>query len=428
MKEYRVVIRAFTCRRDVAPMEVLKRLLERMGCKVILANTRNFHIAVKYWKPDAIVVNTLSDVMIKKDFPDTKVIFYSGEGFHGPNDSHAKIWLQNPEYFENMDLGLVWGPKVKEECAERFAKGTDISKIHVVGNPKLDLIKFLPEDLKNNKKNSVGFIGRFPKLNDHLARSSMYFLSTEFQLEEAITQCKSANAMIIAANKILEETDLNISIRPHPHEQIESYPKNISVWFDKKYHNRIDIDDSLFLPTWIAEQKAILSPTSTSFLEAYMLDVPVINLDYLSDIVQFNQDYISFTKEWQEAALMPKTYDDLIALLNDDVALKVQEDPAIEKQLEEFSNKDPNSSACLNAAYAIMKSLKAENKRTSLHVPYGIVDLWDEISFRRNMRWNNRHQNFCYRRGYHEIPDYVDDIIDKIENSGNSETEVKRVA
>jgi len=427
MRKYRVVIRAFTCRRDVAPMEVLKRLLERRGCEVILANTRNFHITVKYWKPNAIVVNTLSDVMIKKQYPNSKVVFFSGEGFHGPNDSHAKIWLEKPEYFENMDLGLVWGAKVKEECAERFTEGSDLSKIHVVGNPKLDLIKFLPEKLKNNKKNSIGFIGRFPKLNDHLARSCMYFLSTDFQVEEAITQCKSANAMIRAAKKILEETDLRVSIRPHPHEQIESYPENISVWFDKKYHDRVDIDDTLFLPTWIAQQKALLSPTSTSFLESYMLDVPVINLDYLSDIVDFNQNYVSFTKEWQEAALMPKTYDDLITLLADNEALKVNNDPAIEKQLKEF-DKSEDESACLNAANCIMDSLKSTKEQSGLHVPYAIVDLWDEISFRRNMRWNNRHQNFCYRRGYHKIPDYIDDIINSIEKSSSKTPEIKKAA
>ncbi len=417
MKKYRIIIRAFTNRRDVAPMEVLKRVLERKGCEVMLTNNRNFHIATRFWKPDAIVVNTLGDVMIKEQYPDAKIIFFSGEGFHGPNDSHAKIWLERPEFYKNMDMALVWGPKVKEECEERFPKGADLSKIKVVGNPKLDLIKFLPERLKKNKKNSVGFIGRFPKLNDHLARPAMYFLSTKFQLEEAIVQCKSAHAMICAANKILEETDLDISIRPHPHEQLESYPSFISVWFDKKYHNRVSIDNSLFLPTWIAKQRALLSPTSTSFLESYMLDVPVINIDYLSDIIEFNQEYISFTKEWQEAAIMPKTLDELIVLLNDKKNLKVKKDPTIEKQLEEYSDKDPNNSACFKAAQFIINCLEESPRIRTFNIPFAIIDLWDEISFRRNMRWNKHHQNFCYRRGYHKIPDYVDEIVDNIEQS-----------
>lgn len=428
MRKYRVVIRAFTCRRDVAPMEVLKRLLERRGCEVILTNTRNFDVTVRLWKPDAIVVNTLGNVMIKEQYPDSKVIFYSGEGFHGPNDSHAKIWLETPEYFENMDLALVWGSEIKKECEERLPANTDFSKIRIAGNPKLDLIKFLPDRLKSNKKNSVGFIGRFPKLNDHLGRTIMKFLVSDFQLEESIVQCKSAHAMIGIAQKILEQTDLNISIRPHPHEQIETYPECVRTWFDKKYHHRVEIDDSLFLPTWIAEQKAVLSPTSTSFLEAYMLDVPVINLDYLSGIVQFNQDYISFTKEWQEAALMPKTFEDLLALLNDKEALKVKEDAAIEKQLATFSNKDASSSACLNAATEIMNLLNANPQKNVVHVPLPIVDLWDEISFRRNMWQNDRHQNFCYRRGYHKIPAYVDEIIDNIEEKAVAPDVLKKAA
>ncbi|MGH1456351.1 MAG: hypothetical protein ACRBDI_06190 [Alphaproteobacteria bacterium] len=428
MRKYRVVIRAFTCRRDVAPMEVLKRLLERQGCEVILANTRNFDVTVRFWKPDAIVVNTLANVMIKEKYPDSKVIFLSGEGFHGPNDSHAKIWLEKPEYFKNTDLALVWGPEVLRESKERLPKDTDFSKIKVVGNPKLDLIKFLPEKLKNNKKNSVGFICRFPKLNDHQARSNMKFLASDFQLQESIVQCKSAHAMICISQKILKETDLNISFRPHPHEQLETYPESIRTWFDKKDLHRVEIDDSLFLPTWIAEQKAILSPTSTSFLEAYLLDVPVVNIDHLSGIVEFNQDYVSFTKEWQEAALMPKTMNALIDLLNDDDALKVKEDKAIEKQLEEFDNKDSASSACLNSANHIMALLKDSAPIDGRHVPTKIVDLWDEISFRRNMWKNNRHQNFCYRRGYHKIPDYAEDIIDNIEKNAVPIKAVKKAA
>lgn len=145
-----------------------------------------------------------------------------------------------------------------------------------------------------------------------------------------------------------------------------------------------------------------------------MLNVPVINIDYLSNIVQFNQDYISFTKEWQEAALMPKTFDDLILLLNDQEGLKVKANPAIEKQLEEFSDKDSARSACLNATDHIMTLLENSPYKTRSHVPLPILDLWDEISFRRNMIQNNRHQNFCYRRGYHKIPSYVEEIIDNI--------------
>jgi surface carbohydrate biosynthesis protein len=422
MKKYRIVIRAFTNRRDVAPMEVLKRLLERRGCEVMLANTRNFHIMVKYWKPDAVIVNTLSDIMVKEQCPDAKVIFYSGEGFHGPNDSHAKIWLEKPEYFNNMDMGLVWGEKVKDECKESFTpetalKDADLSKIHVVGNPKLDLIKFMPPALKADKKNSVGFVCRFPKLNDHMGRPTTRFLQTQFQVDETIVQSKSAHAMIRILDGILKKTDLDVSIRPHPHEQVESYHENLKYWFDKKHLGRVTIDESLFMPTWIAQHKAILSPTSTSFLEAYLLGVPVINIDFISDIVQFNQDYVSFTKEWQDAATMPESIDELIAMLGDDAALSVQPDAAIERQLTEYSDKDENQSACLNSVNYIMDLLDSDPLPARAHVPTFIVDMWDAISFRRNMRRNKYHHNFCYRKGFHLIPEYIEDILDLIEKT-----------
>jgi len=417
MTKYRVVIRAFTNRRDVAPMELLKKLLERRGCEVMLANTRNFERILKYWKPHAIVVNTISSVMVKERYPDCKVIFFSGEGFHGPNDPHIAIWKENPQYFENMDMGLLWGDAIKKECDEGFINGEDVSKLHVVGNPKLDLVRFFPEKLKIDNKKSIGIICRFPKLNDHLGRSAMHFLGTEFQLEEALVQARSATTTINVIKEILEKTDFNVSIRPHPHEQVETYIDYINHWFGKKYSSRVEVDDSLFIPKWIAEQRAIISPTSTSYLEAYIQNVPVINIDYLSDILSYNKDYIAFTKEWQEAALLPKSFDELISLLHDDEALEVKSDPVIEDQLDKYCSGGEDNSACLNAAQLIIHFLNKAKPEDKKHLPYSVVDFMDEISFRRNMRWNKLHHNFCYRRNYHKIPKYVDSIVDNIEEN-----------
>ncbi|PCK00091.1 MAG: hypothetical protein COA45_04215 [Zetaproteobacteria bacterium] len=417
MKKYRVVIRAFTCRRDVAPMEILKRLLERRGCEVMLANTRNFDKILKFWKPHAIVVNTISGVMVKEQYPDAKIIFFSGEGFHGPNDPHVQIWKDNPQYYKNTDMVLLWGDAIKQQCVDGFADDKDLSKLHVVGNPKLDLMNFLPETLKNNKKNSVGIICRFPKLNDHLGRSVMHFLGTDFQLEETIVQAKTATTMLNVIKALLEKTDLNISIRPHPHEQIESYITDVEHWFGNKYKNRIEIDTSLFIPKWIAEQKAIISPTSTSYLEAYLLNVPVVNIDHLSDIVSYNKDYIAFTKEWQEAAILPKSVEELINILHDDKKLQVKSNPIIEEQLDAYCGGGDKNSANLNAAEVIMDYLKKSSFEDKKHLPYKVMDFIDELSFRRVMWKNPLHQNFCYRRGYHDIPHYVNDIIDNIEKN-----------
>lgn len=415
-KKYRVVIRAFTNRRDVAPMELLKRLLERRGCEVMLANTRNFDRFLKYWKPHAVIVNTISSVMVKEKYPDAKVIFFSGEGFHGPNDPHVSIWKDNPKFYSNMDMGLLWGDAIKQQCDEGFTDGEDVSKLHVVGNPKLDLVHFSP-NIPKPKTESIGVVCRFPKLNDHLGRSTMHFLGTEFQLEETLVQAKSATTMLNVVKEILEKTDYNVSIRPHPHEQVETYFDNVTHWFGQKYKNRVEIDDSLFMPQWIAQQRAIISPTSTSYLEAYLQNVPVVNIDYLSDILSFNKDYIAFTKEWQEAALLPKTMEELIDLLKDDESLKVKPDPVIEEQLKDYCTGGEKNSACLNATHLILQLLENAQFPETKSVPYKIVDLMDDISFRRNMHRNKLHHNFCYRKGYHKIPAYVDDIVDNIEKN-----------
>ena len=81
MTGFRILIRAFTARRDVMHSMILARLLENDGNEVIVSSIRQFEFAVKFWKPHAIIFNIqgLSEYL-KRISPDSVRILVPGEG------------------------------------------------------------------------------------------------------------------------------------------------------------------------------------------------------------------------------------------------------------------------------------------------------------------------------------------------------------
>ena len=413
-KRYRVLIRAFTYRRDVAPMLLLQKVLERLDCEVIIACSRNFEFSLKLWKPHVTVVNTLGlSVQIKHHCPFTKVVYFDGEGFQAPGFSNAEYWASNPMAFDFLDLVLVWGKQGIKECQE-YASNLDCSKLHVVGNPKLDLVRYLPDRFKaNGKAPSVGVVCRFPNLNDYEGRMPVRTLANPGNLEKIFVQMKGFVAVVEVVRVILSRTHFQISIRPHPSEQVESYKSYISNWFGKGSVGRVTVDESMDFPAWASGQQALLSPSSTSFLEAYLLGVPIINLDAIADAVEHNRDYAPVIGEWQTASLMPKSTGELCQMLLGGLSFP-SKNSVIESQLADYCDWYSNTSSCLRAAILIKQLLDGTDFSPIFHWPTFIVELRDAVSFKRAMRRNPLHHNFNYQPRFHETPSHYDEMADRI--------------
>ena len=103
---YRILIRAFTARRDVAQSLLLKSILETMGCQVIVASLRQFETVIKLWKPHAVIINVQSvSVRVKKLMKDTFVILVPAEGGETGKFSIAQIWKTlSSEFIKTTDL------------------------------------------------------------------------------------------------------------------------------------------------------------------------------------------------------------------------------------------------------------------------------------------------------------------------------------
>ena len=117
-----------------------------------------------------------------------------------------------------------------------------------------------------------------------------------------------------AINLILKNSEYNVSIRPHPHESLDTYYKYVLPSFGK-FKNRIKIDENLFIPEWIANQKYIISTTTTTFVESYIMKTPMINLDFITGIHKWNKDYADLAAKWIDASYLPKSFNEFIRLV-----------------------------------------------------------------------------------------------------------------
>lgn len=411
---FRVVLRAFTCRRDAMIAETLAALLRRAGCQVIVTGVRNFNTAVRMWQPDVVVVNTPGEAHPAKVLaPKAKLVFLDGEGYQTDTGGRAKWWAERRDLFDVFDLVMVWGEASRDSFREHM-DDVNMDMIHAIGNPKLDMVRYLPESVKKTSGDkSIGFVCRFASINHHEGLPTICRLNEEIDLPYVRQMCSAYWGMYRSMEAVLQNTNLNIEIRPHPNEAIETYEEWVKPRLGKEHSDRIRIDKSLDLAGWAVRQKALVSPTSTSFLESYLLGIPVVNIDRIAGTVDFNRDYASVTKEWQGSAMMPGDTDELCALLQSEIPAPLRDDQ-IEEQLAEHCNWDRGGSTIKRAADLILGTLTTVEGGKTAHWPKVLVDLRDEISFRRAMKKNRFHANFNYKAGFHALPEYFDDVVDNI--------------
>lgn len=414
-KKPRIVIRAFTRRRDLASAALLSRLLEHQGCDVLITCGRDFERTIRQWKPEVVVVNTIGmSRRVKEMNPEIKTVFLDGEGFLPDEYAHSISFSNDRPMYRAIDLLLLWGETVKGEITTAL-QNEDTSKIHVVGNPQFDLITYLPDEIKNYKnKKSVGAVMRYPTINWHDGIPPIRTLPNPGNLERVVVQCQSFVGVIDSIRALLEETDFTVSIRPHPLEQVESYRLHKANWFGAKNAKRVDIDDSVSFSDWAVKQKALITPTSTSLLEAYLLKVPVINIDALCNTDEYNKNYAKVAQEWQGAAgLTPDTIEELVEMLNSDIP-EVERNDDIERQLEKYCSTDANGSAALTASKYIIELSQKPSKSSGARMPTWLVDVIDDLSFRRACLRNPLHPNMHYRRGFHDLPENLEAIVENI--------------
>ena len=408
----RILIRAFTCRRDVASALILEKCLKFLGCEVIVSSIRDFSRNLKYWKPDVAVSNVLNtSYHVKKINSNIKTVFFDGEGLL-PNDMSHHITLKNnPHLMKSIDMYLLWGDVVFKEIKSAFPH---LKNIHVVGWSNLDFIRYNSWDI--NKK-TIGFVMRSPVINDHQGVPTIRTICNPGNLGRVKQQCESFVTSFECIKEILEKTSYNVSIRPHPLEQIDSYNKYKNFWF-KENASRVKVDETLCFAEWLMSQKLIVSPTSTSSLEAYLLKVPIINIDFLAGNVEMNREHAQCCAEWQDLAYLPKTLEELIKLINSPDC-KVKNDEIIEKQLQNYCNWHVPGSYSLRAS-KLIRDLIPIKSGLKIRFPTFLIKLFDEYSFWKQCKINPLHPNLNYKKNFHKPVKELDKIFLNIMNDKNN--------
>ena len=218
--------------------------------------------------------------------------------------------------------------------------------------------------------------------------------------------------MIDCIKKILSDTNYNVSIRPHPLEQIESYYLYKKDWF-KNLHTRVHIDNSLSFTEWAQNQKIIVSPTSLSCIDAFLLKKPIVNIDYIAGIYKYNHDRCWMNKQWQSLAYMPKTLNDFIDKIKSN-KLKVIKNTSIEKQLRDYGNWNINESSTYKAAKYISDFAKTNSAGFKLRLPSFVLELIDNYRFWKHCKINPYHHNLNYKKGFHKPVKDINNIFKKI--------------
>ena len=404
----KVLLRIMSARRDAGYCIVLKALLENYGYSVFISCVRNFDFALKFWSPEIVILSNLSGAeKVKKISPNSFLVYLEGEGFNF-HDSFADEVFEKRHITKLYDLMLLWGD-VHVNSFKKYKNKINTDNIFAIGNPKIDLIRYLPLNKIKKTKKTIGFLSRYNTINHHEGKSVLRNLQNEWNLIYGINSLKSYNVMHKAINLILKNSEYNVSIRPHPHESLDTYYKYVLPSFGK-FKNRIKIDENLFIPEWIANQKYIISTTTTTFVESYIMKTPMINLDFITGIHKWNKDYADLAAKWIDASYLPKSFNEFIRLVKKKPIFK--RDKKIEKQLEENCNFSKNESSLHNVVKVLNKFYK--RKKIKITLPLICLELYDKYIFKKTMRINPNHKNFCYEKNYHKPSKYINEYVSNI--------------
>lgn len=410
---YRVLIRAFSLRRDVIYSILIGRILERRGCEVRVASVRDFQRVARHWKPHAILLNTQGQISVAKRLaPEARILFLPGEPDNPPNNTYGDDLACDRSSFDQCDRVLLWGPGQVKEFESRF-EAKDLDKVVVVGNPKLDLIKYMPDSLKaTTQKPQIGIVGRYNNINPFDLRPILVFFvqSTKSQdMDHMLTAVHGLQATVDITREVLDRTSYRVSLRPYPTESFTSYEQI----YQPHFGSRVEVDGSLCFPAWAVQQTALVGPSSTAFLDCYLLKKPIISIDRLAGIEKYRQQRSPMASRLQKASYMPETIDDLITLL--DRPLQPPEPhPDVDSYLEDLNLWPRSHSAIRAIGEEVIRAIEERPLNLGRALPASVLDFWDEISFRRVMRKEKLHAHFNYKKGYHPIPAFVEEMADAI--------------
>ena len=123
--------------------------------------------AIKFWSPEIVILSNLSgaEKVKKKISPKFFLVYLEGEGFNF-HDSFADEVFEKRHITKLYDLMLLWGD-VHVNSFKKYKNKINTDNIFAIGNPKIDLIRYLPLNKIKKTKKTIGFLSRYNTINHH---------------------------------------------------------------------------------------------------------------------------------------------------------------------------------------------------------------------------------------------------------------------
>tara|TARA_B110000037_G_C17122804_1_gene506610 strand:+ start:1190 stop:2473 length:1284 start_codon:yes stop_codon:yes gene_type:complete len=337
-----VVIHIDTFRREYSASWILGQKLKKEGFNILLTSRHSTKRLLKIFFPNIFIathINTIDTHLIKKlKKRGTKVFIHEAEAAN-VNLQVSLSYLKYDNNHEKIDYNLFSGIFLWNNFTLNWLlknKNINRKNLHLTGSIRKS--KYCEISKRNESKFTVGFLSRYELINTYDNRHIFDNLITidpeggdYLWWYERLSIDAEAFSISFKLIKKLVKNGYNVSIRPHPNENIEAYKKL------KKYFGPLfSIDTSNSINEWLSKVNVIFGTNSSAFAEAYLLNIPIISSSKIQNFnFQKNNDYLEMSDNFDLAAYLPNSTNEAYDMCIDK-KLQPKKSSKIDYFLDEF--------------------------------------------------------------------------------------------
>ena len=327
--------------RDLLVAQLLKYILQKNNFSVFLVSRTTYSKILYLIRPSLYLViknffkNFEANVLDSIKKSDVHVIDAEGAMSEERVEFHyTHFGIQLNRTLAIVKYAYLWNRSLSNYLQKKSI--IDDQKVRVLGSSKLSLGKYLCKHRKPTKK--IGFVGRFSATNDFMKRSSLFTTIDRTRNEDvyvkgAIGELEVLNIYLLQIKRIISETDLNVSIRPHPNENFDSWKL-----LEEMYGDRVTISSAKedFLE-WVGSIDKIITTPSTSMIEPILYNIPVICIDQITGFTT-HKYYEEMLDGFLNATIRPRSEEALFQAIVDESNEMPTKDETFKKDIYRYYN------------------------------------------------------------------------------------------
>ena len=314
-------------KRDYLSCCLIQKILEKKNYSVFITSRKNLALSIDFINFDYLisinnVFSPFDEKLIKKI--NNKIILIDAEGAM----TEKRIeWLLSKDsnfeqrkkrmklLFDKSEKIFLWNNYVSDKLKKANMCAQN-EKFIVTGSLKLSIMNMLAKKSKKTlKSNTIGIVSRFISTNDFGNRTTLENILVKFNNKNIDDQYYYSDGEVQGIyifleiiDKIILNTNYNISIKPHPNE-------NYKTWkiLEKKYSGRFFVcDPKIDFIDWIIDKDQIICTPSTSMVESIAAQKKIVSINKLFNT---SMDRVYFEKSIIELianAHQPNSTDEVI--------------------------------------------------------------------------------------------------------------------